>query len=109
MKENLGTTLMKENFMRLHTEGKSIQEIAETYKVSIHTIYDSLQEIADKNGVTRESLLKRAHKKHLLINGRQNVTYETVDQSKLLKDFDDINTSISNILTTISTVLEEDN
>ena len=50
--------LMKENFMELHQQGFTIPEIAEKYNLGKATVYRSLQEIADANGVSRESLLK---------------------------------------------------
>lgn len=57
-KENERTLWMKENFMDLHHEGLSIKEIADKYELSVSTVYRSLQEIADANDVSRESLLK---------------------------------------------------
>lgn len=48
-----------ENFMVDHEAGLTIAEIAKKYQVSKSTVYTSLQEIADKNGVTRESLLEK--------------------------------------------------
>lgn len=48
-----------ENFMVDHDDGLSIAEIADKYHVSKTTVYASLQEIADKHGVTRESLLEK--------------------------------------------------
>ncbi len=53
-----------ENFMKHHEDGKSIAEIAKLYDVNLSTIYKFyLQEIAEKNGVTRESLLYHPAKK----------------------------------------------
>lgn len=57
-KENERTLWMKENFMDLHHEGASIKEIADKYDLSVSTVYRSLQEIAEANKVSRESLLK---------------------------------------------------
>ena len=50
---------MKQNFMRLHNEGKTIKEIAEIYNLHYTTVYDYLQEIADANNMTRTDLLTR--------------------------------------------------
>lgn len=57
-KRNERTIQMMENFMKLHNQGFSIPEIAKRYSLSKDTIYKSLQEIADKNGTTREELLQ---------------------------------------------------
>lgn len=57
-KESERTKLMKENFMSLHNRGLTISEIAQKYNLSDQTVYNSLQAIADANGVSRESLLQ---------------------------------------------------
>mgnify|MGYP000293687015 FL=1 len=46
---------LKKNFMKHHEEGKTIKEISELYNVSTRHIYNSLQDIADENNVSRES------------------------------------------------------
>lgn len=58
------TLKMKQNFIKLHGQGLEIKDIAETYDLSTKTIYNSLDEIATKAGVSRESLLQRPHKVH---------------------------------------------
>lgn len=50
--------LMKENFMELHQQGFTIPEIAAKYNLGKASVYHSLQNIANANGVSRESLLK---------------------------------------------------
>ena len=50
--------LMKENFMKLHKQGFTIPEIVAEFNLGKATVYHTLQEIADANGVSRESLLK---------------------------------------------------
>ena len=50
--------LMKENFMELHQQGFTIPEIAAKFNLGKATVYHTLQEIADANGVSRESLLQ---------------------------------------------------
>ena len=49
------------NFMLYHNDGYSICEIADVFEVDFSTVYKHLQEIADNNGVTRESLLVIPH------------------------------------------------
>lgn len=49
---------MKEEFMSLHNNGKTIPEIATMFHLHYTTVYDHLEEIAKENGVDREDLLK---------------------------------------------------
>lgn len=58
-KESERMRQMKECFIRLHEEGVSISEIAEKFNLGESTVYQKLQEIADANGVTRDSLLQQ--------------------------------------------------
>lgn len=53
---------MLAGFMNLHEQGFSIPEIAQEFGLTSVTVYAYLQEIADNNGVTRESLLQQVHK-----------------------------------------------
>lgn len=57
-KESERSQRMKKEFMMLHEQGLSIPEIAERFKLSADTVYRKLQEIAEANNVTRESLLQ---------------------------------------------------
>lgn len=52
------THVMMEQFMLLHNEGYSIAEIANKFNLSAFTVYNHLQEIAEANNVSRDSLLK---------------------------------------------------
>lgn len=53
------TLAMKENYIALHEAGMSATEIADKYGLANSTVYRALPEIAEKAGVTRESLLSR--------------------------------------------------
>ena len=64
MQKNERTLQMMQNYVRLHEQGLSAIEIAEIYDLSTFTVYSSLQEIADRAGVSRESLLTRPHSEH---------------------------------------------
>lgn len=58
------TLKMKQNFIRLHGQGLDVKDIAEAYDLSTKTVYNSLDKIATKAGVSRESLLQKPHKVH---------------------------------------------
>lgn len=96
---------MMENFIRLHNEGKDISEIAEMFQLSSRTVYLKLQEIADKEGITREELLSRPHKKHVVTKERKVV--KAIDICKLKKGFEDLQKDIDEILVNIDEAIEE--
>lgn len=50
-----------EHFMELHENGLSIPDIAKKCEIEPRTVYAKLQQIADVNNVSRESLLSRVH------------------------------------------------
>lgn len=98
---------MKENFMSLHGEGKSIKEIAQTFNLSDTTVYHYLGEIASQNGISRESLLQQVHK---------TPTFWEREQARVHIDVDELNNSfiiadqaLSTIITQINDILEEVN
>lgn len=90
---------MKKNFMSHHEKGMNIAEIANLYSISGFTVYRSLQEIADINGVTRESLLKRVHSTHSpFIKGKkEDLNFEEIQnlantvKEEIKKTIDTIN------------------
>lgn len=96
---------MMENFIRLHNEGKDISEIAEMFQLSSSTIYLKLQEIADKEGITREELLSRPHKKHVVTMQRK--VAKSIDICELKKGFEDLQKDIDEILVNIDEAIEE--
>lgn len=64
MERNERTLQMMQNYISLHAEGLAPSEIAKKFGLSTRTVYYVLQEIADKAGVPRESLLKTPHSEH---------------------------------------------
>lgn len=96
---------MMKNFLRLHNEGKDISEIAERYHLSDQTVYLKLQEIADKEGITREELLSRPHKKHVVTKQRKVV--KIIDICELKKSFEDLQKDIDEILVNIDEAVAE--
>lgn len=96
---------MMEKFLRLHNEGKEISEIAEMFQLSSSTIYLKLQEIADKEGITREELLSRPHKKHVVTKERKVV--KSIDICELKKGFENLQKDIDEILVNIDEAIAE--
>ena len=62
------TLKMKQNFIELHAQGLSIEEIATRFDLTSATVYRCLDKIAAEAGVTRASLLQRPHGPHLEYN-----------------------------------------
>ena len=107
IQESERTRVMKENFMALHSEGESITEIANRYNLSRCTVYQHLQEIADANGVTRESLLKiiriPTERQYFEEAKRIKVTAEDLGTQ-----FSVANKAIGSLVQLIDTLLEEE-
>lgn len=53
---------MKENFMRLHYEGFSIEEIAGRFGITPQTVYNNLQDIATENGIASRNFFLHSRK-----------------------------------------------
>lgn len=100
--------LMKENFMELHQQGFTIPEIAEKYNLGKATVYHTLQDIADANGVSRESLLKivrtpteRAYK--------EEAKRVKVNVTELKKGFEEAGKQLDFLIGIIDETLREEN
>lgn len=95
----------------------TIQEIADNYNLSSRTVYTYLDEIAKKNGVTREELLMIPHKKHeITIPGNGRKALERIDSENLINSFNKIIEEtkiilkeIDIIMTKNSNIIIEDN
>lgn len=90
-------------FMQLHKDGYSIREIADHYQVDFSTVYNHLQEIADANGVTRESLLSQKSSPHL--NLHHPFRKEKIDAENLKREFKKVDEHLDNLITEIDTIL----
>lgn len=76
MAQNSSRTLkMMEDFMVLRNAGHSIPEIAKMNGVDFSVVYRKLDEIAEKNGVTRESLLETPHPNYSRKGGSKMAVY----------------------------------
>lgn len=95
--------LIKE-FMQYHNDGYSILEIADIFNVDFSTVYNYLQEIADANGVSRESLLERNVNTY---NTRKPFFKEKVDAQALHNGFNKAENGIKEIIAGIDNVLEK--
>lgn len=107
-KESERMRALKENFMTLHQEGYGIPEIAQRFNVSISNVYRSLQEIADANGVSRESLLqvvKTYPRERELAEERRRVR---VNVEELRQDFSEAGKMIDSLIDTIDRTLKEE-
>ena len=101
---------MKQGFLELRNAGKLFSEIAEVFGVSVWSIYDNLQEIADANGLSREDLLYRIHKPDLLSSTSQKV--QNVDKhltvEELQKNFSDMLSITNYIISNIDKALQSE-
>lgn len=88
---------LMEDFMSLHNEGMTIPEIAVATQVDPSTIYKLLQEIADRNGVTREELLKVPHTAHTE-HVRTCKEVEKVDVQEMQEEFMQLYNLIGSII-----------
>ena len=101
---------MKQGFLELRNAGKLFSEIAEVFGVSVWSIYDNLQEIADANGLSREDLLYRIHKPHVMSSPSQKV--KNVDKhltvEELQKNFSDMLSITNYIISNIDKALQSE-
>ena len=94
--------LIKE-FMHYHNEGYSILDIANIFEVDYSTVYKVLQEIADANNVSRESLLERKSSTH--DNHHMPFFKEKVDAKRLQQDFMRVENDLDYVIEEIDTIL----
>ena len=97
---------MINGFMEKHNEGLSIVEIANFFHVDFSTVYNCLQEIADNNNVTRESLLQVVKSSYCIERKTKNLTpKEPLDFEELLDLCDKIISEIKSMQTSIEEIL----
>ena len=94
--------LLKE-FMQYHNAGYTVLEIAKIFKVDFSTVYNYLQEIADANGVTRESLLERKSSQHESLHSV--FAKEKIDATNLIKDFEMVEKDLGGVIAKIDQIL----
>ena len=101
MRKNERTHKMMKQFMKLHLQGLSIAEIAAKFKLSKNTIYDNLEEIARKEGVTRESLLQKVQPTRY-VPGSIHAKTPVIPEGTFRADVDAMMQSIEGIQKTMS-------
>ncbi|MBR2754014.1 helix-turn-helix domain-containing protein [Candidatus Saccharibacteria bacterium] len=99
------TLQMMENFLKLHNEGYSIKEIAKMYNLSEYTVYNRLGEIAEKEGVTRDELLKKPFfADH---SGRNFTPVMPIDRTKFNQNYDELIIRLDSILEGIDETINQ--
>lgn len=103
-----GAELYVKNFMYWHNQGLLIPEIAEKYGIGHNTAYLYLQEIADLNGVSRDSLLERVYKSRTEVqshNTRSKVN--PVDPDGMLRCIEALKSLIDSLEKSINNATKE--
>lgn len=100
--------VMKENFMILHDAGYSIPDIAKQYNLNYSTVYRCLQEIADTNNVSRESLLQIVRQKTAERLYKEEEQKVKVNVAEMQVCFKQVEKNINGIISKIDTILEEE-
>jgi len=99
--------LMKENFMKLHEEGKSIAQIAATFGITGRAVYLNLQSIADANGVTRESLLSKPIASYTISKGHGGIS-KYVDVEELTSTYNTVIMQSELLIEKLDNILQEE-
>ena len=91
------TLKMMENYVRLHEEGRSVSEIAKLYGLSASTVYGLLAEIANRAGVSRESLLEKPFTADH--SGRNFTPVKPVNTMELERHFNEVLDNLKKVRT----------
>lgn len=97
---------MKANYIRLHNEGYSPREIAQMFNLSYSHVLKKTFEIAEENGVDRDSLLIQVHKTPAYWQRKRKEAH--CDASKLIEQFDIAYEAISKVRNDINCVLSKE-
>ena len=101
------TLKMMNHFMEDHNNGMGIPEIAKKYKLSTTTVRKYLGEIAEKAGVTRESLLERVHKPHIFVDRLLDKPVEKISTKDLDEHVKAVRAGISKIQQSVRESIKE--
>ena len=103
-RETVRMQRMKENFYFHHLAGRTILEISKIYSLHKSSVYRVLGEIAQSEGVSRDSLLERPYNPYY-----REVAFsvkDRIDISNLLQDVENLSTQIDNLLVHINNTLQ---
>ena len=106
MRKDERTFKMKQQFMSLHNRGLSIKEIASRFNLHVGTIYSNLEDIAMKEGCSRESLLEVVHSTHLTYD-RQFEPVPEVDMEAYREKFNALEKSAKELSMLMSKDISE--
>lgn len=104
-KTNERTLKMMEGFIPMHERGLTVSEIAKKFKLSETTVYSKLSVIAERAGVSRESLLQKPIQADH--SGRNFTPVKPVDAEKFNKEFDATMSGLENLRKIIAETIEE--
>ena len=98
-----------ENYVQLHDDGYTPKEIAKQYNLSVWTVYERLNQIAEQSGRSRESLLERVviadH------SGRNYTPVKPIDRTGFEKNYNDALRKLEELIEMVkitAEVLEEE-
>lgn len=97
---------LKKNFMKHHQKGETIKEIANRYHVTPRHIYSILQDIADENNVSRESLLTAPHCDHVRKASYKNSGQ--INPEEIRKKFNTMISNAKTLINKIDSILQEE-
>lgn len=97
---------LKKNFMKHHEKGETIREISNRYHVTTRHIYSILQEIADENNVSRESLLTTPHREHL--RKESDKISGQIKPEEVREKFDTMISNAKTLINEIDSILQEE-
>lgn len=100
--------VMKENFMTHWEQGWGVYEVAENYNLAPTTVYHYLQEIADANDVSCESLLQRPRALLTVKQYREEAKRTRISVEELRKDFKEIGGLLDSLIEKLDRILEEE-
>ncbi len=102
------TYQMMEHYLEHFFAGLNPREIAAHYNLDPSTVYYHLQEIADKNGFTREELLARPECAHYGSRTRAKIALTPLDPTyfndripKMLNDLHEIGVEVDQLIADI--------
>lgn len=85
VKRSERTLQMIEGFYEDHKNGLMIPDIAKKYNLSVTTVRNYLDQIAEENNVSRDSLLERVHPPHYMSESINRPTPHISDEEFKLK------------------------